>query len=313
MRFSLRWFIILICIATDVEAGTIVKFTFNPPNGIRFVETVRQTKTVSGGPGEPANVEVFDAQVAYSIVKTPGQYLVEVQALKPPNLKSSPSVEALQYAILDKKLTYVLDSAGRLQRVLGLKEALEAGGFYQTISTMLEMMGVKDLRTFIEQQWVARELFLAATVDTVETDRTYQIDAEMPGISGVGPVQSHNEIRAAYPVDCAGRGCAQLQIVSDSDDPRLIESINRIIYQAMAGFIEMVKPGSSEGGQNLPKFQTRNSRYTVRRTRWVYQETSLPFAETVTRTLSAEFRMADSDPREPARFEEKTQYSYTYR
>src|SRR6516165_562837 len=165
MALRLACLLTLAFFSANVFAGDVLRFTFNPPNGTEFVETVRSTKTVSGTPKEAPDVDVTETRGAYSILKTQDGYLVKTRAVGPSDTKASPKVEAIQNAILDMKLTYVLDRRGHLQRIMGLESTLRAGGMYETASSILQLFGITDVKAFVEQQWVARELFIAGAVD----------------------------------------------------------------------------------------------------------------------------------------------------
>lgn len=114
-----------------IAAAETVAFRFEPPDGTRYVETVRVSRTRSGG-GPGVTTDAVEWRRRIEIARTPEGYAVTAMPLSGSRMRDGQSVEDPALAAwLQTTLIYDLDAEGRLLRVQGCEGF--AGRLHQSL------------------------------------------------------------------------------------------------------------------------------------------------------------------------------------
>lgn len=108
--------------ASDTSNEDEFTFYFNPPDHTSFVETLRDTKTITSQFSEP-ETQIMENKTKYVILKTDSGYSVTAEPLRPSKKVSQDMSGMLTDMLSNVVLTYDLDQQGSLLKVRGTDSA----------------------------------------------------------------------------------------------------------------------------------------------------------------------------------------------
>ena len=296
------------CCQATAPAG--VELQFKVPNGTRFVQTMRHSREMSTQDGAPPQRQVIVGETDYTINATSDGYLVKAQPVKPMNAVSSADANAMVGALF-QRLTYDIDSEGRLRRIRGLEESLESAGLKEVIDDKLKLMGVGDLQSLATQDWADKAMLVPPALRLSPPMAVQTTTTSLPTM--MGPIEGTVTIRLTAPVKCeAARGCARLDVEGRSDDPVIGSRLAAYMRETILK-VARAMGQEAELEKQVPRFAARNFRYASKAWRLYEIATGLPRGGYDSRTVTGQFSVSTEPEPMVFRLVETFDYAYAYR
>lgn len=318
--FTITIFVIGATFVCDAWAKDEVTFHFNPPDGTRFVETMRYTKTITAeGLIEPT-VETTESKLKYVISKTDFGCSVVITPIEP-SIKASEDMSGMLSSMLSNMvLTFDLDPQGRLLRVGGTEKITEMmkqilpKDMMELFVAIFEQSG-KSFEEIAKQSaidnWNNRAMLGMFVGQTFVLNKTYSGTLKLPIPTG-GSILASRKLKISGQRPYKGHQCISVHVSNESKDPEIGEKIGEIMKSLFAGVLTKIEPTKAdELAKLIPDFQMSNPKVTNQTTRLVDPTTGLIYLEIQTNIMQA-IIVIDGEEKSKFTHRDKKEYFYTY-
>jgi len=302
---NLRRFSIPLLMATGLSASTVrgsaqfVKFTFAPPDGVRFEEIHRHKQQILVGLPEPeANIE--EQRTQYAIRRTTAGYSVVATPVTRVPLDQRGS-NLLAAVASQATVTYDLDTLGRLVRVRGAEEAFETlknALSPELTSALLSGFGQsgKTATQLVAEGWIGRSMLGYLAGRTIKVDTTYTARLSTPLPVG-GTMLADLSMRVGGPKACGAHTCMQVSTAYTSSDPTIGSQLSAfmrgLILQVGGALLTVLRPQDQDVNSSIdvarlvPEFEFSDTKFTLENLRLIDPETGLLYSEIQTQTIES--------------------------
>jgi hypothetical protein len=307
---------VLTLLLTGVCLGAqTVRFQFNPPDGIAFIETHRQTKriTIIGVKEEMPPAHTNQAKIKYQITKTEGGYSVITSPIAPDEKVSDDVATLMANLMQNMAITYDLDHNGQLVRVRGFREAFDkiAKSLPPELVGLIKSMLPQSMEQQVAQQWKMRSMLGLHVGKNMELNKNYYLSGQLPTPAGPG-LQLTGTIKTTRTQKCKSGNCVVVSYKYESGDQMVAQGMNSMIRQAMFGFLQMMPPKEAqELSGKLPTMEVKDSRLTEKGARTLDPATGLIYGEETKRNISATVVFQGEEQRQ-FQHTETNYYRYDY-
>jgi hypothetical protein len=250
--------------------GGSVSFTYAPPDGTKYLQTVETTRELATPDGK-RHVDRSESKVEVSIQKNARGYVIKTTPLSMTMTRDGKPIDDPSLAILDDTVvTYFVSPAGVLERVEGYEDVARRirEGYPPEVATAVErLLGPKTLAARAQAEWKGRIGDFAGR--TFPIGKPWDSGASFALPSGKS-LEYFVRTEIVGKVPCPSDACVEVRFRYDSDPRALGELAARV---------------PDAGGEGAGEVRAKLAALTGAGIRVIDPRTMLVYSERITRAM----------------------------